>query len=101
MKKLQSLPVQSDIAVTLNSNRDLEQKNIIAQMAYDHLVFTLEGLRAQQRQGEINGVRRSFFCGAYWRYGFHEDGVVSALEALEHFNIWQQNYARQPLHRAG
>ena len=101
MKKLQSLPVQSDIAVTLNSNRDLEQKNIIAQMAYDHPVFTLEGLRAQQRQGEINGVRRSFFCGAYWRYGFHEDGVVSALEALEHFNIWQQNYARQPLHRAG
>ncbi|MCX7182337.1 MAG: hypothetical protein NTY92_00040 [Nitrosospira sp.] len=45
----------------------------------------LAGVAAQARQSEINGVNRSYFCGAYWRFGFHEDGVVSALNALKHF----------------
>jgi predicted NAD/FAD-binding protein len=52
---------------------------------------------AQQRQHEINGVNRSYFCGAYWRYGFHEDGVVSALNALQHFETVE--YAQRDLSR--
>ncbi|MGH8005887.1 MAG: FAD-dependent oxidoreductase, partial [Candidatus Binatia bacterium] len=40
---------------------------------------------AQQRQAEINGVRRTYFCGAYWGYGFHEDGVNSALTVCKYF----------------
>jgi len=42
-------------------------------------------MAAQRRQREINGARNTYYCGAYWRYGFHEDGVVSALDALAHF----------------
>ena len=42
-------------------------------------------MAAQKRHREINGARRTYFCGAYWRYGFHEDGVVSAMNAVEHF----------------
>ena len=42
-------------------------------------------MAAQARQHEVNGVNRTYFCGAYWRNGFHEDGVVSALNALQHF----------------
>ena len=54
-------------------------------------------MAAQQRQHEINGVNRSYFCGAYWRYGFHEDGVVSALNALQHFETAE--YAQRDLSR--
>jgi predicted NAD/FAD-binding protein len=46
---------------------------------YDHPVYTPAGLAAQRRFDEVSGVRRTHYCGAYWGYGFHEDGVVSAL----------------------
>ena len=45
-------------------------------------MFTPDGVAAQARHGEISGVNRTHYCGAYWRWGFHEDGVVSALNAL-------------------
>ena len=48
-------------------------------------MFTPEGIIAQSRQSEINGANNTYYCGAYWRYGFHEDGVVSALNAIKHF----------------
>jgi predicted NAD/FAD-binding protein len=54
-------------------------------MIYHHPVYTPAWLRARQRLSEINGVNRTFFCGAYWGYGFHEDGVNSALEVCKHF----------------
>jgi predicted NAD/FAD-binding protein len=44
-----------------------------------------QGVAAQARHREVNGARRTYYCGAYWRYGFHEDGVVTAMRALEHF----------------
>ena len=44
-----------------------------------------DAVKAQTRQREINGGKHTYYCGAYWRYGFHEDGVVSALDALKHF----------------
>ena len=48
---------------------------------YDHPVYTAAGVAAQARHAEISGVRRTHYCGAYWGWGFHEDGVVSALRA--------------------
>jgi predicted NAD/FAD-binding protein len=54
-------------------------------MIYEHPVFTPASVAAQRRHAEISGVRRTHYCGAYWRYGFHEDGVVSALAALRRF----------------
>ena len=59
---------------------------IIREMSYDHPIFTPDSIAAQKRQSEINGPKRTFFCGAYWRNGFHEDGVVSALIALHNFD---------------
>ena len=46
-----------------------------------------EGINAQKRKHEISGLNNTFYCGAYWRNGFHEDGVVSALEVCSHFGI--------------
>ena len=55
---------------------------MIDEYVYDHPVYTRAGLAAQGRWAEISGVRRTHYCGAYWRWGFHEDGVWSALRAL-------------------
>ena len=54
-------------------------------LAPDHPVYTAETINDQERRGEINGARHTYFCGAYWGYGFHEDGVNSALEVAKHF----------------
>jgi predicted NAD/FAD-binding protein len=69
-------------------------------MQYRHPTFTTAGVAAQQRQQEINGKQRTWYCGAYWRYGFHEDGVVSALNALQDFKEHSE-YAQSSLRRAG
>ena len=52
-------------------------------------------MEAQSQQEVINGPRNTYFCGAYWRNGFHEDGVVSALNAVEHF---KRTIANEKLH---
>lgn len=86
MNILQRLSAPKTFCVTLNHTGAIDPAKIIKVMEYDHPVFTVQGIAAQQRQKDINGVKRSYFCGAYWRNGFHEDGVVSALNAVEHFN---------------
>ncbi len=50
-------------------------------------MYTPEAVAAQKRRHEVSGRNRTFYCGAYWRYGFHEDGVVSAEWAVRDFNI--------------
>ena len=55
---------------------------VIETVSYSHPVFTPEGVAAQRRHGEISGVDRTRYCGAYWGWGFHEDGVVSAERAI-------------------
>lgn len=85
MNILQSLNAPVDFCVTLNNTAAIDPDKIIRTIEYDHPVFTPAAVAAQQHHREINGARRTYFCGAYWRYGFHEDGVVSALAALEHF----------------
>ncbi|MGH8553122.1 MAG: NAD(P)/FAD-dependent oxidoreductase, partial [Methylococcales bacterium] len=82
---LQGLDAIEPLLVTLNYTAGIEDEKIIKRLTYDHPVFTLEGIRAQRRHAEISGVNRTGFCGAYWRNGFHEDGVGSALAALEQF----------------
>jgi predicted NAD/FAD-binding protein len=99
MNLLQGLSTQQTYLVTLNNSAAINPDKIIKRLSYDHPVFTQDGIAAQQRQGEINGVKRSYFCGAYWRYGFHEDGVVSALNALAHFRE-KDDEQQLPLSRA-
>lgn len=99
MNRLQRLGAGQDYFVTLNSCRDIDAAKVIREVAYDHPVFTMEAVSAQQRKAEIDGANRTYFCGAYWRYGFHEDGVISALSALSKFNEVQGD-AQQHLQRA-
>jgi predicted NAD/FAD-binding protein len=85
MNILQSLEAPVDFCVTLNHSDAIDPRKIIQVIDYSHPIFTERAVQAQQRHREIDGVRRTYYCGAYWRYGFHEDGVVSALDAIRHF----------------
>jgi predicted NAD/FAD-binding protein len=82
MNNLQSLESDTDYLVTLNRRGHVDPRAVIRTIAYEHPVFTAEGYAAQARHAEISGGR-THFCGAYWGWGFHEDGVASALAALE------------------
>jgi predicted NAD/FAD-binding protein len=86
MNILQGIDAPQTFNVTLNNSDVIDPDKIIKSIEYDHPVFTPESVAAQARHAEINGTCRTWYCGAYWRNGFHEDGVVSALEAVEHFN---------------
>lgn len=83
MNILQNLKTSETYNVTLNFTEAIDPKKIIKKIQYMHPRFSLEGIKAQNRHSEISGQSRTFYCGAYWRYGFHEDGVVSAIKAIE------------------
>ncbi|MFC1796974.1 NAD(P)/FAD-dependent oxidoreductase [Pseudomonadota bacterium] len=85
MNILQNLQAPMQFCVTLNHRQAIDPDKIIRVINYSHPIFTERAVAAQKRHRDINGARRTYFCGAYWRYGFHEDGVLSAINALEHF----------------
>jgi predicted NAD/FAD-binding protein len=87
MNILQGLSSRHTFCVTLNATAQIDPAKIIKRLHYDHPLFTPQGVAAQARHAQISGPRRTHYCGAYWRFGFHEDGVVSALEALAHLNV--------------
>jgi predicted NAD/FAD-binding protein len=68
----------------------VDPRTIVHRQTYGHPVFDAASMRAQARGAEINGVRRTWYCGAYWGFGFHEDGVQSAIalcNALERHGL--------------
>ncbi|MDX1733881.1 MAG: FAD-dependent oxidoreductase [Halioglobus sp.] len=79
MNILQGIEAPETFCVTLNNTAAINPHKIIGRFEYEHPVFSLDGMAAQERWDEINGVGGIWYCGAYWRNGFHEDGVVSAL----------------------
>ena len=85
MNILQSLKADVEFCVTLNQPGSLDSSKVLRKLIYHHPVYDPEGLKARKLHAEINGVNRTYFCGAYWGYGFHEDGVNSALEVCKHF----------------
>lgn len=85
VNRLQGLRSPAPICLTLNNKRQIGDEHVLKHIVYEHPVFTPGAVAAQRRHGEINGVRRLYFCGAYWGYGFHEDGVNSALAVCRHF----------------
>lgn len=85
MSLLQSLDSPEPFLVTLNRSADIDPALVLGRYTYHHPVYTPAAVAAQRRRGEISGKRQTYFCGAYWRYGFHEDGVVSGLWALQDF----------------
>jgi predicted NAD/FAD-binding protein len=101
MNVLQSLQTRRRYLVSLNLGDRIDPALALARFEYSHPVYTPAGVAAQRRHGEISGVRRSFYCGAYWRHGFHEDGVVSGLAALDQFARWREGHAKRALPRVG
>ncbi|HHQ6579177.1 TPA: NAD(P)/FAD-dependent oxidoreductase [Serratia fonticola] len=84
MNILQGLPEGSPLfCVTLNPETPVDERYVWKRFVYEHPMFNPQSWRAQSRRGEINGHQRSWFCGAYWYNGFHEDGVRSALDVVK------------------
>jgi predicted NAD/FAD-binding protein len=79
MNRLQSLRADREFCVTLNRTAAIDPERIIRTIQYAHPVYTPAGVAAQSRHHEISGRNRTHYCGAYWGWGFHEDGVKSAL----------------------
>lgn len=79
MNLLQNIAAPHTFCVTLNRSEAIDPDKIIRKLTYHHPRYTCASIAAQQRYDTINGVQRTYFCGAYWGYGFHEDGVNSAL----------------------
>lgn len=81
MNNLQPIAGDQNYMVTLNLTDMIDRSSIIKHQSFSHPVFTREGLAAQRRHHEISGANRTHYCGAYWRWGFHEDGAWSGLRA--------------------
>jgi len=86
MNILQGITAPETFCVTLNNSEAINPVKVLGRFSYDHPVFSIAGIAAQKRWPEINGHRNTWYCGAYWRNGFHEDGVVSALRVAEALN---------------
>ena len=84
MNILQGLDCSDQFCVTLNNSDVIDKDKVLKRLNYHHPIYTRESVAAQARHAEIN-TDKFYFCGAYWRYGFHEDGVVSALNAVKQF----------------
>ena len=87
MNILQNLNSSKTFCVTLNNNQSINNNQIIKYLDYDHPLFNSDATKAQNRKEEINGKNNTYYCGAYWHNGFHEDGVVSALEVCQKFGL--------------
>jgi predicted NAD/FAD-binding protein len=85
MNILQGLSAPETFCVSLNLKNQIDPAKILAEFIYEHPVYSESAFRSQKRWAEISGKNHSHFCGAYWGYGFHEDGVKSALEVAKTF----------------
>jgi uncharacterized protein len=83
MNHLQRLRTRQQLFLTLNRDEAIDPAKVLRRFTYDHPVYTATGVAAQARRAEVSGVRATHYCGAYWGWGFHEDGVVSGLRACE------------------
>ena len=96
MNRLQNLKTQTDLFLTLNPAGEIHPKAIEAVFDYDHPVFSASAIEAQKSLWAIQGNRRTWFCGSYFGYGFHEDGAQSGLAVAE-----QLGQLRRPWQVAG
>ncbi|MEH6515754.1 MAG: FAD-dependent oxidoreductase [Halioglobus sp.] len=86
MNMLQGIDAPETFCVTLNDSEAINPHKVLGTFSYEHPVFSVPGIKAQARWQEINGPLNTWYCGAYWQNGFHEDGVVSALRVANALN---------------
>ena len=87
MNALQSLEAPDTFCVTLNGSEDVNPGSVLFRTHYAHPQYSVEGSRAQDRHAEISGTGRTHYCGAYWGFGFHEDGVRSGVRVAEGLGV--------------
>ncbi len=87
MNHLQSLDSPEPFVVTLGRGQAIDPGKVLARMQYQHPVYTHASVAAQGRRGEINGANRTWFAGAYWGFGFHEDGLRSGVEVASSLGV--------------
>ena len=83
MNILQGIESEHTFVVTLNATERIAEEKILGQYQYSHPVFTMDAIAAQNRWQEVNGVNSTWFCGAYWHNGFHEDGCKSGIRVAK------------------
>ncbi|MEM7400906.1 MAG: FAD-dependent oxidoreductase [Pseudomonadota bacterium] len=86
MNRLQNLNCNQDYFVSLNPSHNISESKILRTIQYMHPVFDYPAIHAQKMFAEVNGKQNIWYCGAYWRNGFHEDGAWSAMQSVEQFN---------------
>ena len=87
MTRLQKLETSRPYFVTLNPARPIPKEHIVRELVYTHPQFSFEAFASQPELKSLNGKQHTFFCGAYFGYGFHEDGVNSALDVAGAFGV--------------
>lgn len=85
MNILQGIQSDTTFCVSLNQSAGISPSMVLGRFTYAHPQYSLAAVAAQARWEELNGAQHSFYCGAYWANGFHEDGVVSALRVARSF----------------
>jgi predicted NAD/FAD-binding protein len=92
MNNLQNIDKKFPLFVTLNPNQEISSQKIFAKFSYEHPIFDSDAIKAQNLINQIQGIDRFYFCGSYHKYGFHEDGITSALAAINKLKVfapWQ------------
>jgi predicted NAD/FAD-binding protein len=91
INRLQPLPFKQAVLVSLNPIREPRADCVLREINYSHPVFDAAAVAAQAKLASLQGVRNTWFCGAWTGYGFHEDGLKSGLEVAEHLMALAQN----------
>lgn len=87
MNRLQNLKTKKEYLVTLNPATEIDEKFVIKEISFTHPQFTFPAFESQKGLAALNGKRNTYFCGSYFGYGFHEDGVKSAVEVGRKFGV--------------
>lgn len=87
MNLLQGIDAPEPLVVTLNRSEAIDPARVLRRLNYHHPVYTPQSVAAQQQRGRIQGVNRTWFAGAYWGWGFHEDGMRSAVEVASALGV--------------
>jgi predicted NAD/FAD-binding protein len=85
LNKLQNLKTEKDYFLTLNPVESISEENIIKRVNFTHPYFNNENVNLQKHLHRLQGKKRTWYCGSYFGYGFHEDGLKSSMELLEKF----------------
>jgi len=87
MNVLQSIASPEPFVVSLNRDAAIDPQRVIARMRYQHPVYSHASIAAQRQRSAVNGHNRTWYCGAYWGFGFHEDGLRSGVEVASALGV--------------